>query len=263
MALFMALSISACSSIAPKDEGHSHFIDESSLNEEGNLIEPIDIATNQEKKGPEAEYNEGVVLVKTFNEVDYDSLKLDIKSVEEIYPNSPWKKITLSKGKSLDAVKYLRSTELFAQVDYDYIMGTATEIESIDVSSNPNAGDLPYIESQGIGHAWGHAKHNHLGGNEGGGSPDVVVAVIDTGVDYNHIDLINNIWTNTGEIPNNGIDDDGNGYVDDVRGWDCVNEDNDPMDDNGHGTHVAGIIAAENNTIGTIGVAFEKINNLV
>ncbi len=79
------------------------------------------------------------------------------------------------------------------------------------------------------------------------GSSSIIVAVIDTGIDYNHSDLVGNIWTNSGEIPNNGIDDDGNGYIDDWRGWNFVSSDNNPMDDNGHGTHVAGIIGAVGN----------------
>jgi subtilisin family serine protease len=94
------------------------------------------------------------------------------------------------------------------------------------------------------------------------GSATVVVAVIDTGVDYTHPDLVDNIWTNTAEL--NGVagkDDDDNGYVDDVYGWDFAgdgeNEDNDPLGDDSHGTHVAGIIAARgNNGIGVAGVCW-------
>ena len=86
---------------------------------------------------------------------------------------------------------------------------------------------------------------------------DVIVAVVDTGVDYSHADLSENIWINEGEVPNNGIDDDNNGKIDDIRGWDFVNNDRKPKDKNGHGTHVAGIIGAVgNNAIGVTGVAW-------
>src|SRR5262249_8409915 len=79
--------------------------------------------------------------------------------------------------------------------------------------------------------------------------------VIDSGIDYNHQDLTANMWTNPGEIPGDGKDNDGNGFVDDVHGYDFVNNDGDPMDDNSHGTHVAGTIGAVgNNTQGVVGV---------
>lgn len=90
------------------------------------------------------------------------------------------------------------------------------------------------------------------------GSSSVVIAIVDTGVEYTHSDLSGNIWKNTGEIPNNGKDDDRNGYVDDVYGWNFAGKNGNPTDDNGHGTHCAGIIAAvTNNNNGVAGVCWK------
>jgi serine protease len=118
-----------------------------------------------------------------------------------------------------------------------------------------------------FGSLWGLDNVGQTGGNDDAdidapeawdvttGSSNTVVAVIDTGVDYRHPDLAANIWVNTDEIPGNRIDDDRNGYVDDVHGYDFVNRDGDPMDDHYHGTHVAGTIGAVgDNEIGIAGV---------
>ncbi|MFP5492855.1 MAG: S8 family peptidase [Bacteriovoracia bacterium] len=87
------------------------------------------------------------------------------------------------------------------------------------------------------------------------GSKAVKIAVIDTGVDYRHEDLKNNIMINEAELKGQaGVDDDGNGYIDDTYGYDFANNDNDPMDGHGHGTHCAGVIGAEHNRIGIAGV---------
>lgn len=86
------------------------------------------------------------------------------------------------------------------------------------------------------------------------GSRDVTIAVIDTGIDYNHPDLKDNMWVNSKEIPGNNKDDDGNGYVDDVYGWNAATDSGNPMDGNGHGTHCAGTIGAVHGNGGVAGV---------
>lgn len=90
------------------------------------------------------------------------------------------------------------------------------------------------------------------------GDPSISMAIIDTGIDLSHPDLVTKLWVNPGEVPDNGLDDDGNGYIDDVHGYDFVNEDGEPEDDYGlgHGTHVSGIAAATtDNGLGVAGVA--------
>lgn len=130
--------------------------------------------------------------------------------------------------------------------------------ETSPVPNDTNWHRLWGLESINVREAWSRSD------GEG-----VVVAIIDSGVDYRHADLRDNIWVNQDEIAGNGIDDDRNGYVDDVRGWDfisrgyncvvgedCSRPDNDPMDFDGHGTHCAGIVAAtKDNNQGIVGVA--------
>ncbi len=134
-----------------------------------------------------------------------------------------------------------------------------------EASGTVGNGPDPFVSKQ-----WGMIDNgapeiwnNHKGNSQ------VVVAVLDTGVDYTHEDLVPNLWRNSGEIPDNGIDDDNNGYVDDVIGWDFAANDNKPYDlavddqmdllrggNPGHGTHCAGNVAARGgNGVGISGAA--------
>ncbi|WP_160295188.1 putative Ig domain-containing protein [Geobacter sp. OR-1] len=140
----------------------------------------------------------------------------------------------------------------YAQPNYIY---TISDVQPV-VPNDPMFGELWGLNNTGQS---GGAASSDIKAAESWnittGSDNIVVAVIDTGIDYNHPDLSENIWVNSGEIAGNGIDDDGNGYVDDIHGWNAVADNGDPMDDNSHGTHVAGTIGAiGNNLYGVVGV---------
>jgi subtilisin family serine protease len=146
-------------------------------------------------------------------------------------------------------------TELRADPNVEY----AEEDQVRSVVSTPND---PYFSSTGTwGQAyadlWGVKKVNAPAAWDTTTGAGITVAVVDTGIDYNHPDIAANVWHNTAEIPGNGLDDDGDGYVDDVKGFNFAYGIADPMDDFGHGTHVAGTIAAVgNNHLGVVGVAY-------
>jgi subtilisin family serine protease len=163
--------------------------------------------------------------------------------------------VQLPKGHDLkQAIEHYRKTGLFEYVVPDY---------EVSVAATPN--DPSYLD----GTLWGM---NNTGQNGGTADADidapeawdvrtnadtVIVAVIDTGVRYTHEDLASNMWVNTGEIPGNGIDDDGDGYIDDVYGINAITGSGDPMDDHGHGTHCSGTIGAVgDNGKGVVGVAW-------
>ena len=168
------------------------------------------------------------------------------------------------------ALKALANDKSVAYAEPNYILRVP---ENQDVSVDKNAGaasDVKGNEPNDLDpKLWGLKNAGQTGGKEGAdisavgawqigtgkkeGGP--LIAVIDTGIDYNHPDLKNNMWINPGEIPGDGIDNDGNGYIDDVHGFNFAKGTGSPADDQGHGTHCSGTIAAEgNNAQGIVGV---------
>lgn len=169
-----------------------------------------------------------------------------------------WHKVTLSVP-AQDIAMVSKVLETFDEVSVSEPV-VERRINGVPVSAinDTKYPDQWYLDGANVKQAWASLEAEGL---PAGGSSDVVVAVIDSGVDYTHPDLLNNMWVNPGEIPNNGIDDDGNGFVDDVHGVDVlsepINHNGDPQDVHGHGTHVAGVIAAEGgNNQGIVGVAY-------
>ena len=176
-------------------------------------------------------------------------------------------------GQGIRAVRRLNATNIFlfrgVEKEIDQIRDTLSQLsgfKSVEPDTVRTVQSLPQNipNDPSLSQEWGLTQASNIDINAPAawtlstGSRSVVTVVLDSGVDYNHPDLAANIWTNPGEIPGNGIDDDGDGYVDDVHGYDFANSDGDPMDDNGHGTMVAGTIAATgNNGIGTVGVNWQ------
>ncbi len=165
--------------------------------------------------------------------------------------------LRFSPAADLKALKTaFKKSELVEAVAYNYLRPTlADEI----VPDDPKYSEQWSLPLMNLPQAWAIEK----------GKRDVVIAIIDSGIDYRHDDLASKIWVNPGEIPDNGLDDDGNGYIDDMHGWDFtdapnlqaegdfIEGDNEPIDESGHGTHVAGIAGAmPNNGIGIAGVAW-------
>ena len=119
-------------------------------------------------------------------------------------------------------------------------------LDAVPNDPSYNTTQAPYLNRLEMPAAWDYTT----------GRPEVVIAILDTGVTLSHPDLAAGIWTNPLEIPDNGIDDDGNGFIDDIHGWNFPDGNNLIYDDYGHGTHVAGIAAARiNNETGIAGMA--------
>ena len=202
-----------------------------------NIFEGVNVAST-ESLMTFADENEGITPLSA-NGADVDTEPSKGAFVEEQTGVYEIVKLNLAGQDVLDAIEILKENPQVVYAEPDYLYTPAAEPNDSYWGSQWDMRNIQAPE------AWEIAT----------GSADVVVGVIDSGMDYDHEDLANNIWTNPGEIPGNGIDDDGNGYIDDVHGWDFFHDDSDPEDNYGHGTHVAGTIgAATNNGIGVAGI---------
>ena len=175
---------------------------------------------------------------------------------------SGWQKIELSAPASRirSIVRALKSFDGVSEAEPVYERKLSITGPLVSELDDPKMGDQWHLDAANIKEAWAYLESTD---KPAGGSESIVVAVIDTGVDYNHPDLSANMWVNTQEIPGNGVDDDNNGFVDDIHGAAVVSESyshsGDPDDDHGHGTHVAGIIASTGaNGVGGVGVAYNS-----
>lgn len=170
-----------------------------------------------------------------------------------------WQRAYLDDKADLNtALAALEQSPGVAWAEPDYLRKPASSNQQPAISfTDPLYAQQWHLDATNVPAAWQWLEDE---GYAPGGSRDVVVAVIDTGVDYTHPDLATNIWINAAEFYGTpGVDDDGNGYTDDIHGATTVSGQvsGDPQDDHGHGTHVAGIIAAQaGNSIGGVGVAY-------
>lgn len=215
------------------------------------------------------DYVTGEVLVKFKDDTSADTVKKASKDVaaKEL---REFKGIGVKHWKLGDDISVDDAVKKIGKDYKDYIDYVEPNyiLRATDIPSDSLRGDLWGMHNVG---QTGGAKDADIDALEAWqsctGSTDVVVAVIDSGIDYNHEDLAANTWKNPGETgfdgtgkdkATNGIDDDGNGYIDDVYGWNFYSNKNDPMDDNSHGTHCAGIIGAiGDNAKGVAGVCWD------
>jgi len=236
------------------------------------LLSPAAFADNGDESAVLAEdeypYAADSLMLKLAPEFDAAQLEsAGVASLSYIMQSDEgaWYEAAVAEGCEVCAVMAaVRELDCVLLAEYNYIYESEGKLldavsVSSDVSANEYVMNAPQVRSCGVQSAWSYQTRKNLAAAGEG----AVVAVIDTGVDYEHEDLRDSMWINTAEIPGNGIDDDGNGYIDDYYGVNIVTGEGSGMDDSGHGTHVAGTIAAANNTVGIVGIAYNaKIMNI-
>ena len=214
------------------------------------IVKRLPTASSSEITNLQAEI--GVTKVTTAEQFGIDIWEIPEGNVEE----------TIAAYSEDPRIEYIEPDYIITLEDVEKTSPTQEDLATITPqATTPNDPAYPQL--------WGLNNTGQSGGTPDAdidapeawdiqrGNPNLVIGVLDTGVDYNHPDLVGNIWTNPGEIAGDNIDNDGNGYIDDIRGWDFANNDNNPMDGNGHGTHVSGTIAGKgNNSVGVTGVAW-------
>jgi subtilisin family serine protease len=179
---------------------------------------------------------------------------LGAHSVERILPPAPAQGRVLAEALGLDRWCLVRFSD---PIDVEGALASVSAASDVEVAELDYRGEGASVtpNDPSFSTQWHLKNLTHPGADNHAtdgwtwttGSASVVVGILDSGGDWDHPDLASRIWSNPGEIPGNGVDDDGNGYIDDIRGWDFVSNDNDPMDDHGHGTNVSGIIGASTN----------------
>jgi len=189
---------------------------------------------------------------KSTKQSSHSLMGAKIKKKFKHFPNTHIMTLPASMSMEKAMAIYAKNPNVeFAEPDYTYFTSlTPNDIRFDEMWGLNNSGQTGGLADADINapEAWDITT----------GSSSIIVAVIDTGIDYTHPDLVDNTWVNPGEIAGNNIDDDGNGYIDDVHGINTITGSGDPMDDYGHGTHVFGTIAAKgNNSIGVTGVNWQ------
>ena len=247
-----------------------------------NTISSINDEIKQKNDIQIQEFVPGEFIVKFSNEIEIPTPQVDalnekynVKSYEKIFKNSEntdlYNTYIFSVKIISDILSIVNDYSSLADVVFaepNYIIKLETGPKNLQKSVSEHSFNF-YSNDPHFSKQWALENTGQLKGTPDcdtdaleawgleTGDPDIVISIIDTGIDLNHSDLKNNTWINKEEIPNNLFDDDGNGFIDDINGWDFVNNDNYPIDDFGHGTACAGVAAAvTNNSKGISGVAW-------